>query len=124
MFDLAVDDDVGDAADETAKVLAEHERKTQEKKERIARQIAAHLGPHASTADQSYVSRLAQLAGKKKVKKVGKGGKKNKNRAGNEDGTDDMDISQTNNQQPTTTPTTSSISRGGRSEKFKSERRI
>ena len=72
MFDLTLDDDMGDAADETGKALAEHEQKVLEKKLDIARQIAANLGPHASTADQSYVSRLVELAaaGKNKVKKT------------------------------------------------------
>ena len=104
MFYLTINDDMGDAADETGKVLAEHERAKREKQEEIARQIAAHLGPHASTADQSYVARLAALAGKKKAKKVGKGGKKSKGQAGDEDGTDDVEISQTNNQQPPAPP--------------------
>ena len=95
-----------DAGDETGKVLAERQRKVLEKKLEIARQIAAHLGPHASTADQSYVSRLPALAaeGKKKVKKAGKGGKKRKGQANQEDDTADMEVSQTNNQQPPAPP--------------------
>ena len=57
-FDLTVDDGMHDAHDGTAKVLADQEQAVLERKLAIADQIANNLGPHSSTADQSYVARL------------------------------------------------------------------
>ena len=93
--------------DETGKVLAEHEQAKLDNKFQIAQQIANHLGPHASTADQSYVSRLAELRikrlGKRERKRAGKG-KGNLKTDDADDEKDEMQVSQTNNQQPPAPP--------------------
>ncbi len=60
-IDLTVDDDMTDARDGTAKVLSDQERAALERQITISRQILNHLGPHSSTADQSYVARLTKL---------------------------------------------------------------
>ncbi len=60
-FDLTLDDDMDDAGDATAKVLADQEQANLEGKITIAQQIANNLGPHFLTADQSYVARLTEL---------------------------------------------------------------
>ena len=69
-FDLTIDDDMQDAQDGTRKVLAEQEQATLERKIAIAQQIANHLGPQSSTADQSYVARLTELgrAGRRQLR--------------------------------------------------------
>jgi hypothetical protein len=55
-FDMTIDDDMNDAFDGTAKVLAEQKRVTLEKKAAIAQQIANNLGPHSDTANKEYVA--------------------------------------------------------------------
>ena len=63
-FDLTLNDDMNDAQDGLRKVLAEQEQANLERKIAIAQQITNHLGPHSSTADQSYVARLAEFGRK------------------------------------------------------------
>ena len=60
-FDMTINDDMQDAQDGTAKVLAEREQTILERRIAIAEQIANHLGPQYSTTDQSYVARLTEL---------------------------------------------------------------
>ena len=62
-FDMAIDDNMDDSMEYYSKLLDEHLKAEQDKKNSIAAQIQNHLGPHSSTADQSYVSRLVELGG-------------------------------------------------------------
>ena len=59
--DLTKKDDMHDAHDGTSKVLAEQERAVLERKREVAEVVAQHLGPQASTADQTYVACLTEL---------------------------------------------------------------
>ena len=65
LFDLTINDDMGDAGDDTAKVLAENERAKADKRVAIAQQIANHLGPQAEP-NKSYVASLTELSMNKK----------------------------------------------------------
>ena len=85
-FDLTIDEDMNDAYEETKKVMEEKEQSDLEKKLEVARQIAQHLGPHASTADQSYVCRLTELR-KDKLKRSSKN--KNKKKGAETDDAED-----------------------------------
>ena len=60
---MSIDDDMGDLMDYYSKQLDEHLKAEQDKKNSIAAQIQNHLGPHSSTADRSFVSRLVELGG-------------------------------------------------------------
>jgi len=59
-FDMTIDDDLDDRHDDFKKFLAEHEQLKKAQQQSITQQIANHLGPHSSSADQSYVSRLVE----------------------------------------------------------------
>ena len=104
MSDLSVDDDVQDASDEAGKVLEERKQANLDNEFQVAQPIANRLGPYSDTADQSYMSCLAAL-------KIGKLKKKDKKETwkgaqinDGEDETEDMEVSQTNNQQPPAPP--------------------
>ncbi len=60
---MTIDDDMDDLYDDYQKQLNEALKAEQDKKNAIAAQIQNHLGPHSSTADQSFVSRLVELGG-------------------------------------------------------------
>jgi len=59
-FDMTIDDDMDDRYDDMQRILAAHEEFKRQHRMSIAQQIANHLGPHSSTADQSFVSRLVE----------------------------------------------------------------
>ena len=61
-----------DAHDDTSRLLAEHERKVLENKISIAEQVANNLGPHSSTADQSYVARFTELGRRGRERRTGR----------------------------------------------------
>ena len=65
---MAIDDDMDDRNDELKMILAAHEEFERMQQNSIAQQIANHLGPHASSADQSYVSRLAEERGRSRTR--------------------------------------------------------
>ena len=62
-FDMTIDDDMDESYDKFSQMLEEALEAEQRKKNSIAAQIQNHLGPHSSTADQSFVSRLVELGG-------------------------------------------------------------
>ena len=62
-FDMTIDDNMDDLMDYYSNQFDEHLKAEQDKKNSIAAQIQNHLGPHSSTADQSFVSRLVELGG-------------------------------------------------------------
>ena len=67
VFEMAASDAMQEAANETARVLAENERARAAKSSAVAQQIANHMGPNSS-ADPSYIARLTQLEMKKRAK--------------------------------------------------------
>jgi hypothetical protein len=51
-FDFTNDDDMHDAHDGTSKILAEQEQAVLQRNREVAKVVAKHLGPQASTAPQ------------------------------------------------------------------------
>ena len=72
MFDMTINDDMDDAGDDTAKVLAENERAAADKKVAIAQQIANNLG-HQSDANPSFVAELTKLSMNKRGQRATRG---------------------------------------------------
>ena len=59
IFDMTINDDMHDAGDDTAKVLAEHAKVGKGKKLGVARMVAQHLGS-SSGADPTFVAALTE----------------------------------------------------------------